>query len=382
MAYEIIPDYEIKIGAADILEDQYLYQLKAILSPHGAIIDYEKDVAALDLGVHLYKPGESSEKHLGSQRVWMQCKGIQSASLTADSYAKASYIPVKGLSLDHVAYWYSAPEPVYLVAYVATVDQYYLEDVRVLVDEQIGAQRLREMTTEAQQTVTLRIAASSTIENALKKMVRHQSLRIDHPLFRGKALGHGLDPLRTTFHKPDATLFESIVHDLLNTYRFQKLAEQPVSPDVIDAGNGTITIVKGKLYSTYEWTSPIFTEYGYDEDTDFRIESQVFHAHGDVVVIIHSFVDEATTFSAKFDDLVEDWRNGGVEHVLVFFNESEMSKPRNMGAWRSKLSDLCPVPQGFDSLSYSILTSLPLYMQYFSRLNPYIVNLIEPMSHE
>jgi hypothetical protein len=71
-----------QVGEQDRFEQTYTNRLKSLLAPRGQLLAYESDRAALDLGFHLYEPGEGKgNPSLGQVRVWFQLKGIRSSAL-------------------------------------------------------------------------------------------------------------------------------------------------------------------------------------------------------------------------------------------------------------------------------------------------------------
>ncbi len=74
-----------------------------------------------------------------------------------------------------------------------------------------------------------------------------------------------------------------------------------------------------RLYLTYEWTSPLMTEFGYGPESDFRLESAPFNAHGDVLVVVHSEIAAAPRATERTAALVAELCDVGVERALVLF---------------------------------------------------------------
>lgn len=129
----------------DVFEQSYRSRLEALLAPCGLIIDYKLDRAALDLDLHLYTPATTASRDVSDVRVWFQAKGIRTATLSVADFARLSEIPVSGLPVDHVRYWYAAPEPVYLAVYVEAVNRFLAEDIRDIVDRAGGHEALSKL---------------------------------------------------------------------------------------------------------------------------------------------------------------------------------------------------------------------------------------------
>lgn len=361
------------VGKTDDFEERYTAKLWSLMAGQGLRIEYNKDFAALDLGFHLYartsdgeiETDERGDKKVSNVRIWMQCKGLQATSLTRDVAEEQGYALVKGLKTDHVAYWYAAPEPVYLVVYVEALDIFLAEDVRELVDRQLANTSLRDLAA-SQKTVTLRLPLASTLDVALAAMPQHRSIRVDGPQFRGRPLGHNLDPLRSEMNELPPEIFRQMVDDLLAAHEFST-SENIDASRIFASAVGELSVRTGTLLLTYEWTSPLFTEYGFDEGSSFRIESPPMHAQGEVVVIVHSRVEGRPTETAELTNAIAEWQERGVKQVLVFINQSD--QPKIIGSWRVVLAPLCQVPQGMGSITFNVLTTTSVYLKYFDQLS-------------
>lgn len=353
------------VGAQDRFEQRYTNRLKHLLSEHGQFVHYESDRAALDLGLHLYDANEGVGV-LGQIRVWFQIKGITKSRLGAEQLLKADTVAVTGLSTHHIGYWFAHPEPVYLVVFVDALDAFLAADIRDLVEPRGGVRWLDELKRSDQKTATLHVPLTANLSDALAHMPRHRSMRVDGPPFRGRPLGHRLDPMRCELDPLAPPDFEELATRLLAAHEFVPARE--LDPGVF-GDVGTVRAVMGRLYLTYEWRSPLFTEFGFDEDSDFRIESQPFFAHGDVLVVVHSDVAAAPRSSDALSGLVAELRDEGVEQALVMFNGSEGAQPILFGGWRVALQPLVNVPQGVGSIAFNLLTTTNVYFEFLDRVS-------------
>ncbi|MEV5717288.1 hypothetical protein AB0L41_25645 [Amycolatopsis mediterranei] len=361
-----------QVGDDDVFETKYMAKLEAAVADHGLAIKYGKDRAAFDLGLHLYNTTDDGKRGVGPARIWMQCKGIKESTLSAEAAKKTGSVAVKGLSTDHIAYWYAAPEPVYLVVYVEALDIFLAQDVRDLLDQRGRSFNLQTLAT-SQQTTTLHIDLNRTLDKAIQVMPQHRSMRIDGAEFRGRPLGHNFDPLRSELAVLPPDTFTELVTELLAVHDFragQRLDAQAILGDSF----AETTIVEGRLTLTYEWTSPLFTEFGYDEGSDFRIESPPEHAQGDVVVIVHPGSFCAIERKPQLTGQLEQWKRDGRKRILVFFNDTE--DPGQLGEWRVNLAPLCDVPQGLGSLSFNVLTTTNVYLRFLDKLSWRYVNYL------
>ena len=367
-----------KVGESDLFESSYRKELDRRLDPYGILIDYSADRAALDGGLHLYKSRDASEgagAEVSGVRVWFQCKGIQTATLGLEELDSGDDVAISGLSLDHVQFWYSAPEPVYLIVYLQALDDFLAADVRDLVDSGGGVDLLQKLRRGSQVSLTLHIARDATLERALKAMPQHRSLRIDGPTFRGRPLGHRYDPLRSALAKTEPEVFEELVDGLLQAHDFRPKREIDLA-SLLDRDIGTLSTTVGTLYSTYEWTFAGATEYGFDPGTDFRLEATPESALGDVLVVCHSRVADSPRRTDDVERLVAELQESGIDRALVFFNESEMSVPGLFGSWRVTLEPLVHIPQGLDSLAFNVLTTTLVYLDFVDRLGWRYINYL------
>jgi len=355
-----------RVGEQDVFEQAYTNQLKALLSPHGQFVLYERDRAALDLGLHLYESTASGDAQLGQLRVWFQLKGIRSSTLGANWLADAEHVAVAGLRIEHLQYWFAHPEPVYLVVYLEAVDRFLAEDVRSLVERCGGLRWLAQLAT-SRETTTLHVPLAATLEDALRRMPRHRTLRLDGPEFRGRPLGHRMDPLRSELNPLEPADFEALVRRLLTAHDFRESREIELA-SLLDPAVGNVKALVGRLYLTYDWTTPLETEFGVGPDSDFRIEARPVSAHGDVMVVVHSVVTGAPSRNDAAQGLVEDLRDGGIQRALVFFNASDLDHAL-FGGWRTTLEPMVHAPQGLGSLAFNLLTATNVYLEFLDRIS-------------
>lgn len=358
------------VGAQDIFEQTYRNQLKALLAPHGQLIAYDDDRATLDLGLHLYMRPTTVESLLGHVRVWFQLKGIRATTMAAERLRAAETVSVRGLKVDHVRYWFAHPEPVYLGVYVEALERFVVEDVRYLVESRGGLPWLTSL--GAQQTVTLDIRLDATLERALSQMPRHRTLRLDGPDFKGRPLGHRLDPLRCELGVFEPSVFAALVNRLLEAHEFR--VHREIDCHTLVSGEiGAVTAMVGRLHSTYEWTTPLTTRFGYDPDSNFRAEAAPSYAHGDVLVVIHSGVTASPGRAAGAAVALKALQDEGVEQALIFYNASEGNSGL-WGSWRVSLAPLAQIPQGLGSLAFNVLTATTIYLEFLDRLEWRLLN--------
>ena len=366
-----------RVGGSDLFESSYRKELDRRLDPYGVLIEYSADRAALDGGLHLYKPRdleERGEAEVSDVRVWFQCKGIQASTLSADDLASRD-ATVAGLTVDHVQFWFSSPEPVYLIVYLEAVDAFLAADMHDLVDERGGIAFLQQLRKDGQATLTFRVPRSATLERALEAMPQHRSLRIDGPTFRGRPLGHRFDPLRSWLEKMEPQLFVDLVdasssarlscetHDRSRTATRQRHRRRQR-----DRGNAL-----SDIRVDVPRRDGIRGRSGHGLQNRSKAET----AHGDVLVVCHSQVDDSPRRTEEIEALITQLQGEGINRALVFFNESEMGAGAGMfGSWRVTLEPLVDTPQGVDGLGFNVLTTTLVYLDFVDRLSWRILNYL------
>lgn len=179
----------VRMGSTDVFESEYMAKLKALLAGHGVVIDYERDRAAIDTGLHLFIEAEDNTRTASPARVWFQAKGRTKQTLSLAAFRAADTVSVE-LKVAHLRFWYAFPEPVYVTVYVEAADEFLAEDVRDLVDR-VWPRGTLYQTVASQKTVTVYVPTTAVLDHArLVGMLRHRSMRIDGPAFRGRPLGH------------------------------------------------------------------------------------------------------------------------------------------------------------------------------------------------
>lgn len=346
-----------KIGDNDVLEQIYMPKLSGILASRGILLEYKIDRAAIDIGVHLWVVGPDGSRDVSGPRVWFQAKGFHASTVTLDKYEKSATITTQPLQLDHVRYWYNAPEPVYLALYLESADVFLAADVRELVDQRGGLAGLGE---PDQQTTTFELWKTDTLERALERMPRHRSMRIDGPAWRGRPLGHGFDPLRSALAPMDSELFVDVVNGLLSAHDFR--VGESALPLRDSLSTDGATVLRGRLHLTYEWVLQMTTEFGYDEGSEFRIEGAPLHAQGEVLIVVDpTGVATPETLGIDLAALAE---SANTDRVLVMANAH--FQPKQFGQWFAGLrtAGLRCQPQDLRSLTFNVLTTTNVFVDF------------------
>jgi hypothetical protein len=350
----VVPD----TGESDVFQAIYMAKLTALLTPHGLVLTYGLDRAAIDTGLHLFLEGEGT-RPASQVRVWFQAKGKKAGTLPLEKYRAARKVKVK-VEVDHLRFWVAAPEPVYLVVYVESGDEFIAEDVRDIVERQWPRGTFYSKVPASQGKVTLGVLTAAKLDSArVAAMLRHRSMRIDGPPFRGRPLGHRFDPIRSQIAAPSPATFDRLIERILAAHDFRNSETIDITTD--------LKIVRGRLYETLSWQSPAFAEYGYDLTDDFRIEPSYETLHGEVMLIVDR-AGRTTLSDAEQAAIMKEVGQPSAEASLaVIFNSCDLSGTG--GLWRRTLNDLgardtyAQVRQaGLEAITYLILVTTLVYL--------------------
>jgi hypothetical protein len=339
-------------------EDDYTREFTKLVRGRGLLVKTVRDRAALDIGIMLTHRGTLE---LSGVKVWFQLKGVHAETITAADLARVGHVAIS-VRLDHLRFWYAAPEATYLVVYVEAIDRFLAEDVRDIVDRQWGLEFLHPDRFGEQETITVHVAAGAVLdERALDAMLAHKSMRIDGPAFRGRPLGHRLDPLRCVLDELDPDTFDRVVDSLLDAYLFRGATEWDATRLIADGSGQRVRLLTGTLHTTYEYPLAGSVEIGVGADDAPRGEGQFFTAFGRVAVVVHSKVALPFEPSGDASSLLADLAEEGFDVVLVFANAPDFDL---FYPYRVLLGERCPVPQGLASMAYNVLTATLVYLNH------------------
>lgn len=352
------------IGKEDEFEGLYTEKFRALVRGFGEFVQYERDRVALDIGLHLTAP-TGTQRRVSHMRIWFQLKGIHQETLPPSDYQGARDVGVRVL-LDHLKFWFASPEPIYLAVYIEAADTFLVEDVRELVYRQWGEDFLAPETFRVdQREVTVRIRTDAVLTpERVTLMRRHQSMRIDGPFFRGRALGHRLDPLRCSLNRLEPAVYVSLIQRLLAVHDYR--VTEALNPAILFSDsvltNEHVVLAQGRLYNTFEWVPHLFTEIGFGPDDDFRIEGTPQFAHGPTAVCIHgdprSYPRRESLHAFAQTILGRD-----IHRLLVFANTDDYAYFGSfVGGCRG--TRLQCMPQLLGDLAYSLLTTTVVYLEF------------------
>jgi Domain of unknown function (DUF4365) len=363
------------IGVPDQFALIYTAKFKALLASRGLFINYEIDRVGIDLGLHLFKPtSRRAPTRPSLTKVWFQLKGHGQEAFPASRLADMVLVPCSELDVGTVRFWLASPEVVYLVVYLEATNEFIGEDVRDIVGRQ-APEALADFNLlgKGHRTITLHVDRRAVLdEAAFDRMLNHGALRIDGPQWRGRPLGHNLDPLRSEVNQLGTTDYQKLVDRLLEAHGYDVREVFPLPDGVED-----VTLTQGVMHSTYEWTQPLFTEFGFGEGETLRIESDPFYVQGPCAVLIDARqegeIDLSNYIHATCERLHAD---GEVKQLLAFINRTNDFK--EFGAIHRAARPLDCMPQDLGSLTFNLLTATSIYLEFRENISwKYINYLLE-----
>jgi hypothetical protein len=362
------------IGTNDNFERNYMQKFRVITSNFGEFIKYEYDRAAVDLGLHITEPTTKPRvsETVTNIKVWFQLKGILSTTLTTEKFNKSNEVKIKKLDLEQIKFWYASPEAVYLTIYIECADIFIAEDIRDIVDRTCPYSNiLNPATLGNQKEVTLKLDKNAILnEERLRSMIRHRSLRIDGPSFRGRPLGHRLDPLRCTLAQMEPSTFSGLVNRLLKEHGYE--IEEIIDTKSLfpDSAKDIAELSYGTLHYTYEWIPQLTTQFGLNGK--FRIEGKPYFAQGKCAVLIHSAKSDYPQPIA-LQTFIRDLKSKDIKYFLVFANVDIMDDPQYnatfITAQRETGIGLNCIPQGLGELSFSLLIATLVYLDFRDKVS-------------
>jgi hypothetical protein len=263
---------------------------------------------------------------------------------------------------------------------VESADIFLAEDVRDIVDRQWGYGVLNPSTfRQGQAEVRVRLGTSAVLNEArIERMLSHQSMRIDGPQWRGRPLGHRIDPLRSEMSPMAPDDFRALVERLLEVHRYElqdTLDARSLLGGIAD-GTDRASLTRGRMHYTYEWTHPLFTEFGYDPGETFRIEGEPYFVQGPCAVLIHELVGSLPGSGGGFSEVGKRLRDEHqIRWLLVFANQGT-ENGRYFGAGRQAASPLDCMPQDLGSLAFNVLTATTVYLEFRERITWQYVNYL------
>lgn len=162
----------MQLGQTDSFEHVYMAKFRALASAYAVFVEYPRDVAGRDLGLHFTQVREGGGRIVTSALAWFQLKGVMASTLSADDFKKSASVSIS-LERKHLAFWHSQVTPQYLVVYVESADVFLVVDIKNWVRENIGD----SIMSSDQKTFAVKIPASEVLDHqAFRLMMRENML--------------------------------------------------------------------------------------------------------------------------------------------------------------------------------------------------------------
>jgi hypothetical protein len=355
----------------DDFEDGYKSKFMLLANRHGVEMNYTRDRAAIDAGLHL-----KSENVLLDTRVWFQFKGLHTNTLSKEEFESSHFITISGIRLDHVRSWYRSADPVYLVVYIESADVFLAQDVMRLFNDDVLNPDSFEPN---QRTISVRMPTSEQVgETFWEQLRQHRSMRLEGRSYRGRPLGHNYNPLSSIILRTTPEVFEEVVEALLHEHNYR--VQEEIDVAFLFAGedpDNRAKLTVGVMHQKYEVVSYLTNELVLGPD-DGPGEGKSDMIYGRCAVLIHSQVASQPNYEAVFE-LARVLKKKKVQHLLVMVNHYQMGIYTGSGEEESMpcrgayiepcvKADIEFSVQHLEDLGYSITTATNVWMRYRDKL--------------
>jgi hypothetical protein len=150
----------LSVGVNDAFERRYTANFRERAAPYGEFVEYEKDRAGRDIGIHFTRPVQGGGERVTGTLRWFQLKGVSSSVLSRERFQALQTLPLS-LEVKHLRFWFALPDPTYLVVYIEAVDQFLVLDIQRYVVKHWG----KGILSLRQATVTVHVDVASTLDD-------------------------------------------------------------------------------------------------------------------------------------------------------------------------------------------------------------------------
>lgn len=162
----------MKIGGRDDFENRYMGKFRALAAHYGVFVEYERDRAGRDIGLHLTQPNSNRDgKIVTPALIWFQMKGIMDGTLSREEYDAVEEVALD-LEVAHLRFWFLNVQPTYLALYIESVDRFLAIDLQKWVGTHFGA----DILTLEQKTVRVKVAKKNELDNEFFRTVLNRNL--------------------------------------------------------------------------------------------------------------------------------------------------------------------------------------------------------------
>jgi hypothetical protein len=162
----------MKIGAADEFENFYMTKFRQLAAPYGLFVEYTRDRAGRDIGLHLTQPAASIKgKIVTPALIWFQMKGVMKETLSLKDYKKAEEVSIV-LETAHLRFWYMNLQPAYLAVYIGSADCFLAIDIKDWAHRNYGAAILQH----PQKTITVKVHKRNVLDDQFFRLALDRNL--------------------------------------------------------------------------------------------------------------------------------------------------------------------------------------------------------------
>jgi hypothetical protein len=158
------------VGKTDQFEHLYMQKFRSFAAQFGHFVEYERDIATRDIGLHLTEPLASGAVKLTSCLCWFQMKGIMATTLPADKAKEVGSFTYR-LRVEHLRFWFLQPMPTYLALYVESLDRFYILNLQKYVEEKWG----KEILSLDQETAQVEVSSGSVLDASALRIILRKS---------------------------------------------------------------------------------------------------------------------------------------------------------------------------------------------------------------
>lgn len=149
----------LRIGQNDKFERLYLAKFRAIGAQFGEFVEYERDRAGRDIGLHFVSQKSDGGEIVDPSLVWFQIKGVQTETLSVEEFEASEHLSIR-LDTQHLRFWYIAPEPTYLALYVESKDTFFILNIQKHIKDKFAD----EILTIRKNTLTIHMSKESVLD--------------------------------------------------------------------------------------------------------------------------------------------------------------------------------------------------------------------------
>jgi hypothetical protein len=332
----------LPMSGSVLFESDYIHEFNfRFTKNYGLELDIPKDFIGIDKGLVLYT--DETRGPIGQRKIWFQFKGIQSGRKTSDKNDTTDFINAVNISIEHINYWNSFGEPVYLVVYSEKDREFYY----------IDCEKIQYESTKEQ--VNIKISKEDIINEVFFVNQREltPSIRTDIATYKGRALAINSDPLRSSISKLNESVYIRLITRLLQCHNFIESEKSICSSGEVRSG-----VLLDSLETPIYWT----VSYGFS-DSIFRDNGEFDNTSGKLRIYIVPNVD---TF-----DFEELQNSQGDQKSILFYNDEETD------SLFGSLRNINILPISNHSLTYNLILSPLLFNEFknevkWSNLNPLI----------